>query len=71
MWSREIVVDPPVFDDLPRNAVAGKQMLVETFVPQPADEALYQTVLHRFAWGDVVPFNTPVLLPLSLTTMQG
>jgi hypothetical protein len=49
MGSVQIVVDPPVFDDLPGMPIAAEQMLVEALVPQASIEASTKTVLHGFA----------------------
>ena len=38
--SVQIVADPPVFGQVSRMPVAGRQVLVEAFVPEPVDEAL-------------------------------
>ena len=38
-------------------------MLVEALVTQAAVEALDEAILHRLARGNVVPFDTVVLLP--------
>ena len=82
VWSVGIVVDPPFFDDLACLAEVGEQVLVEALVTQAAVEALYEAILHGFAGGNVVPFDTVVCcqrkitfevssVPLSLTIMQG
>lgn len=58
-----VVVVPPIADDLPGMGVAGEQVLVQGPVPQPCIEAFDETIPHRLAGGDVVPFDLPVLLP--------
>lgn len=63
MRSVQIVVNPPVFNDVPGMAIAAEQVLVETLVSQAPIEAFDKAILHRFAWGDVVPFDATVLLP--------
>jgi hypothetical protein len=40
-------------------------VLVEALVTQAAVEALDEAILHRLARGNVVPFDTVVLLPMS------
>lgn len=45
MGPREIVIDPPIFDQVSGMPIAGKQVLVETLVSEPADKALHQPVL--------------------------
>lgn len=39
-------------------------MFVQAFLAHAPVEALYQTVLHGLAWGNVVPVDFAVLLPL-------
>ena len=63
MRSVGVVVDPPFFDELARLVEVGEQMFVEALVAQAAVEALDEAILHGFAWRDVVPFDTAVLLP--------
>src|SRR6266404_859720 len=58
-----VVVDPPFFDDVSCLVEIGEQVLVEALVTQTAVEALYEAILHGFAGGNVVPFDTVVLLP--------
>ena len=59
---RSDLVDPPFLKAVARMPIAGDQPLVEAFVPQPPDEALYEAVLHRLSWRDVVPINLSLLL---------
>ncbi len=61
MRSVQIVVDPPIFNDVPGMAIASEQVLIEAFVPQAPIEAFNEAVLHRFARSDVVPCNAAVL----------
>ena len=63
MRSVGVVVDPPFFDDRPCLAEVGEHVLVETLVSQAAVEAFDEAILHRFAGGDVVPFDGVLLLP--------
>lgn len=58
-----VVVDPPVFDNLPGMSIVGEQVLIQAFIPQPAVEAFHEDVLHWLARCDVVPFDPDVLLP--------
>jgi hypothetical protein len=58
-----VVVDPPVFDNLPCLVEVAEHVLVEAFVAQAAVEALHKAILHRFARRDVVPFDGVLLLP--------
>lgn len=44
-------------------AVAAEQMLIDTFIPEPAVEAFDKTVLHRLARRDVVQFDPAIPLP--------
>jgi hypothetical protein len=46
-----------------RKYLTPKPRLQKAFVPQPADEALYEAVLHRLSWRDVVPLDLSLLLP--------
>jgi len=43
--------------------IAAEQVLVETLVSQLSIEAFQEAVLHRLSRRDVVPFDTPILLP--------
>ena len=63
MRSVQIVVDPPVFNNVPGMAIAAEQMLVEAFISQSSIEAFDKSILHRLARGDVVPFHASILLP--------
>lgn len=63
MQSVGVVVDPPFFDGLARLVEVGEQVLVEALLTQSAVEALDESILHRFARCDVVPFDTAFLLP--------
>ena len=56
-------VDPPFFDDLACLGEVREQLLVEALVTQSAAEAFHEPILHRFAGGDVVPFDVMLLLP--------
>jgi hypothetical protein len=47
-----------------RFLIVPEEVLVETFIPQAAVEALDKTVLHGLAWGNVVPFDKAVFLSL-------
>ncbi len=47
MWAVVIIVSSPFFDDIAGVAVTGKQVFVQTFIPQPAVEALDKAILHR------------------------
>lgn len=58
VWSAQIVVSPPVLDDLTSVAIA-----VEAFVPQAPLEGLHEAIPHRLARHDVPPFDTILLLP--------
>ena len=63
MWAVLVVVGSPCFDDVLGVAVAGKAVLVQTFVAQSAVEAFHKAVLHGPSWSDVVPFDKPFLFP--------
>src|SRR4051812_43249941 len=63
MGSVQIIVVPPVVDDLAGMAVAGEQVLVEAFVSEPPIEAFHEAVLHGFPRRDVMPFDAAILLP--------
>jgi len=65
-----------------RMSQVAEHGLVEQLVAHPTVETFDETVLHRFAWRDVVPFDlvlgtpsqdgvTGHSVPLSLTTMPG
>jgi len=64
MRSVIVIVVTPARDDLAGMAVAPEQMLVQTFIPQPAVERFNEAVLHRFTRGDVVSLDAARLLPL-------
>jgi hypothetical protein len=77
-----MVVDPPGFDDAPCDRQASEQMLVGAFVAEAAVQAFHEGILDWFAWRDVAPLDTRVLLPsqdrmrrqlvpVSLTIMNG
>lgn len=63
MRSVGVVVDPPVFDDLPGFVEVGEQVFVEALVAQATVEALDKAILHRFARCDVVPVDAKLFLP--------
>ena len=53
MWSSMVVVLPPVLND-DACFVQGREFLaVQTFVPEPAVEALHVAVLPGTSWFDV------------------
>jgi len=64
MWSVQIVVDPPVFDDLPRMAITAEQMLVEAFIAQTAVERFHEAILHGLSRRDVVPVDANNLVAI-------
>ncbi len=41
-----------------------KQVFVQAFVAEPAVEQFDQTVLHRLAWRDEMPFDLAIPAPL-------
>ena len=43
-----VVVDPPIFDDLPRLSQVGEQRLVQEFVSEPTVKTFDEAVLLRF-----------------------
>ena len=53
MRSVQIVVDPPVFNNVPGMAIAAEQMLVEAFISQSSIEAFDKSILHRLARGEI------------------
>ena len=63
MRSVRVVGNPPCFDDPTGMGIAGEEMLVEAFVPEPPYEALYECILLRFAGQDVMPSNFGIALP--------
>ena len=64
MGSRQIVVQAPLFDDLPRVAEAAEPVLVEALVAQAAVEALDEGVLHRLARRDEAQAYAALVGPL-------
>ena len=52
-----VVVVAPCRDQRPGVAQVGKQVFIETLVPQAAIEAFDEAVLHRFSRRNVVPFD--------------
>ena len=68
--SAEIVVDMLFLDDLPSIPLAAEQTFAETLIPKPSAEALDEAILHRLAWGDIVPFDTAMLLPGEYDTLR-
>jgi len=71
VWSRGVVVDPPIFDEGARLFEAREQVLVKAFVAEATDEALGEAVLHRFAGRDVVPFDLALIYRFAPTTAMG
>jgi len=63
LWSVGVAVDPPFFDDLTFLLEVGEQVFVVALISRAAIEALDEAVLHWFAWRDVVPLDTALLLP--------
>jgi hypothetical protein len=63
VWSPDIVVDPPSFDDPAGFSETCEQMFVKAFVAQSAIEGLDEAVLRRPTRRDVVPFDAMFLLP--------
>lgn len=58
-----IVIDPPGFDNAASLAETVEQVLVETFVPQPAIERFHKRILRRLSGRNVVPFDPGLLDP--------
>ena len=61
--SSQIVVFPPCLDDSPGVPITGRHVLVQAFITEASDEAFGESVLHRFAWRDEVPFDGALLAP--------
>ena len=61
VWSFQIVIASPSFDDVSGVSEAAEQMLVQAFIAQPPVKAFDKTVLHRLAWLDgMAPlYHTP------------
>lgn len=51
----EVVVEPPAFDDGAGLGEGGEDLLIETFVTEPAVDAIDEAVLLRLARRDVLP----------------
>jgi hypothetical protein len=64
-----VVALAPNGDQVAGIAQVGDQMRVKTFVLQPTVEAFDETVLRRFAKGDVLPFD-PQVPPSGLTSVR-
>lgn len=64
-WVQAMVVSP-VFDDLPRMAVTGDEVLVVAGITQTSVEAFREAILHRFARRDVVSLDGAVPLPFEV-----
>ena len=58
-----IVVGAPCRNHAAGMAQRREQVFVEAFLAHPSVEDFDQTVLHGFAWGNVVPVDLAVLLP--------
>lgn len=58
-----IVVGAPCRNHAAGLAQRREQVFVEAFLAHPSVEVFDQTVLHRLAWGDVLPVDLTVLLP--------
>jgi hypothetical protein len=52
----------PSSDQIAGVTNAIEQMFVQAFVTHSAIEAFNKAVLHRFAWGDVVPVGLTAFL---------
>ena len=61
---KRVVFLPPVFNQRPRLSQRAKEMLIQAFIPQPADEALHKGILRRLARCDVMPVDPGLLRPL-------
>ena len=61
-----IVVGSPGFNDPPDRGQAGKDVLIEALITQPADQTLGECVLHRLAGRNagrnVVPADAAILV---------
>ena len=55
MRTHVIVIVAPGLDDLARFAQADEHVFVQAFIPQPAVEALDESILYRLAGLDVMP----------------
>lgn len=62
-WVVVIVVVFPSADLFPGVAKRREQGLVQQLIAEPAVEGLDEVVLHGFARGDIMPFNTGLLTP--------
>lgn len=56
--SRAVVVKAPSFDNLPSFGECGEDVIVEAFVAKLAVKALYECILRRLAWRDVMQLYT-------------
>lgn len=63
MGAVQVIVVSPVFDNLPRMAVAGEEVLVEAFITQTSIEAFHKAILHRLSRRNVMPLDGVILLP--------
>lgn len=63
MGPLEIVVVPPIFDDLASVPVRPEQAFVQALISQPSVEGFHEAAMHRLTRRDVVPSDTAILLP--------
>ena len=64
MWAVVIEVGAPCGDESTGMTQAVEQVLVQTFIAHPTVEAFHEAVLHWFSWGDVMPIDLALFLPL-------
>ena len=63
MRSLGVVFDPPCFDDAPRVRHGEEPVLVEALISEPAVEAFYVSVVHRFSGSDEVQPHAVLVCP--------
>mgnify|MGYP007114306962 CR=1 FL=1 len=57
MWPFLVVVGGPGADCGTGMGHVAEHSLVQRLIAHAAVEAFHETVLHRFAWSDVIPFD--------------
>lgn len=63
MRTHRVVVGAPRFDSPARIVETDERMLIQTFAPQSAVEALDVSILHRFAGPNELQFYTVLVRP--------
>jgi hypothetical protein len=58
-----IIIYPPCLDDLPNLIETHEPVLVQTFIPELAVEALHVAIINRFAWTNELQLDAARICP--------